>query len=475
MSTIAEIEKNINDARVIQRNDKGKFRFQNQKAMFTYRGHLNKEDVVNFFTKLNKNESPKFIRIAHENGMNDPNTPYEHSHVVVDFGNILQTTNARKFDMDVDGVKIHPHIQALSTKRHWENSMNYLAKEDPDNADLMSDTVEQALRGISGCKTLNEAYAKNMKMKGGKLDFSSALGIKTIYEGIKEKRTIKCIPPSYPWAKELYDEITKNKGDNRKIIWYVDYIGNSGKTQFERYMSVDDKTGDDWFCVKDMGNESNASTIIKNALDNGWTGKGIIIDLPRTVSDAQSRIYQYLESIRDGHVTATKYQGGNEYYDIDYVIVFANWMPIFNKMSTDRWDIRLINSKKECIKLTLGEARRINEEHEDEDEEYVEPFKEKLMENRLKKGLKILNTVDTMVLPPNVIYDLDMNDVSSLYHMMKIMRNDEIKNDDANIRVKTCMKIISEEKNSLKKLENWELEQAIKVLEGALKSKEYGL
>lgn len=336
----------------------GKFKFQNQKAMFTYKTHIDKEVIMNFFNNVRKSPC-KFIRSAHENGTNDPLTPYEHTHVLVDFGGRYQTTNVRKFDIVVDDESIHPNIKKVTTKRHWENSLNYIAKEDPDNADLKAKSVSVQLNALSGCKDIGEALRENVGLKNGKVDYSQVLGIKTAFELLKERPTASYREPTNEWAIKLDEEIKNNKGNPRKVIWYTDYVGNSGKTEFQRYLQCCEETSNDWYCVTDMGSSKDASTIIMNAIDKGWSGKGLILDLPRTVEGHGSRIYQYLEDCLNGHVTATKYQGGNIFYDPQWIIVFANWMPVIDAMSLDRWDIRLIDENKCCSKISVNEAREL--------------------------------------------------------------------------------------------------------------------
>ena len=80
------------------------FRFQNQKVLLTYRTHISKEVIEMVMNMVSKGKL-KACYIAHENGTSDPVTPYEHTHVVADFGRVIQSKNSRFLDV----LNIHPH------------------------------------------------------------------------------------------------------------------------------------------------------------------------------------------------------------------------------------------------------------------------------------------------------------------------------------------------------------------------------
>lgn len=108
---------------------KGKRFINHQKILLTYSTHLDKTAFITYFTT--KWPSISFIRIAHENG--DSINPYPHSHVLINFEKIIQSSNARIYDF----LGIHPHIKAVLNKTHWCRCVQYLTKEDPANSDLI--------------------------------------------------------------------------------------------------------------------------------------------------------------------------------------------------------------------------------------------------------------------------------------------------------------------------------------------------
>jgi len=139
-----------------------------------------------------------------------------------------------------------------------------------------------------------------------------------------------------PWQLALMHELDGTP-DPRKIIWYVDEKGNSGKTFMSRFLHAN----------------HDASVLGGKSKDMfyAYQNEGIIIfDLSRsTVNPEMGYIgrmdfdYEALESLKDGLIFNTKYESGSKYRPEDaHVVVFANGFPDESTMSEDRWDIRQI-------------------------------------------------------------------------------------------------------------------------------------
>jgi len=131
-----------------------KFVFANQKVLFTYKTHIDKKKITEFFNGLNNGEC-KFIRAAHETG--DENHNYDHTHILVDFGKKFQTKNVRLFDFE----DIHPHINTMKTITHFKNARAYLAKEDIANADL-KEPVLSVIERVWSHNTVQDAMINNV-------------------------------------------------------------------------------------------------------------------------------------------------------------------------------------------------------------------------------------------------------------------------------------------------------------------------
>lgn len=310
-----------------------KFKMANQKIMLTYRTHLNKTEYIEWFS--NQCMIPKFIRCAHENGINDPETPYEHTHVLIDFGKAVQYTNPRKFDY----LEIHPHIQIVGKQPHWDNSIIYIAKEDPENADLLIKKTTLA-DAIWSANTIGEVLQRFAYKP------SDAPGLIVMFNNKPQNDNNKYLIPEenfYPWQIDILNILKKTPND-RNVYWIYDKKGKTGKSKLSKHLISLNK---DTYKVSNTGGIRDFSTIISNALASGWTGRNFIIDLPRKAEAYD--ISPQIEDIKNGCITSTKYSGKTEIFDTPHVIIFANFLPIIGELSLDRWKIKIIDNKTKAF------------------------------------------------------------------------------------------------------------------------------
>ena len=127
------------------------------------------------------------------------------------------------------------------------------------------------------------------------------------------------------WQLRLIEELQK-PADPRKVIWYVDDVGNSGKTFLTKYLLTEGKC---------MRYENGKSADVKFA----YNGQEIIVfDLSRSQETHVN--YEVIESIKNGVVFSTKYVSEMKVFKTPHVVIMANFGPDQSKMSQDRWDIR---------------------------------------------------------------------------------------------------------------------------------------
>lgn len=113
--------------------------------------------------------------------------------------------------------------------------------------------------------------------------------------------------------------------DPRKIHWYYDDEGNTGKSWFTRYL----------IAMRGAQRFSNAkSADIAYALDNP---KIVVFDFSR--SQQEHINYSIIEDIKNGVVFSPKYESCTKMFRSPHVICFANWICDGSKMSADRWDV----------------------------------------------------------------------------------------------------------------------------------------
>jgi len=339
------------------------WRFNAQRVLLTYRTHINKQDFTTWLVDL----VPVKIntcRIAHEAPNNDKKvdfkgeeiTPYEHTHVVIEFSTRLDTKNVRYFDYRIpEGItllskdgeilnSIHPNIVTLGSAKALRDALVYIAKEDPENADLLrqEEPKKSAFKRVAECATIQEALDKVAGCDPGK-----ASGVISLWNYVNQEITLdESDIPNHVWQKWLMSKTAERitPEAKRNIIWICDFTGNTGKTQLARYLMI--KYPSQWFCSEDLGTSRDGATVISNALSSGWTQHGMIVDLPRSAEN-HGRIYAYLESIKNGMVTTQKYSGRTFIFNQPYIVVFANWLPQFYRLSRDRWDVHILRKNDE--------------------------------------------------------------------------------------------------------------------------------
>lgn len=311
------------------------FRLQSPRIMLTYKGWLPK---IDFLSWINRKKETKFARVAHEKA--DEEASYEHSHVLLEFKTKPNWKDPRVLDFSIDGVIVHPHIKLVSSKTHWTRCLKYLSKEDPENSDLKQKETVMTL--ISSAPSLQAAM--EIVIEKNPENWKSAQAIKTLWEASCSRP----LPnfnwkPSQPWQLEIaqWVEETPQQQDFRTIYWIFDRKGNTGKTQMAKWWMT--QHPDCWLMVKDMGLSRDAASIVEGAIQRGWNSHGLVVDLPRQAERSQKRIYQWLEEVKDGVVTTTKYRGATTIFKTPHMVVFANWPPIVRALSMDRWEILEIN------------------------------------------------------------------------------------------------------------------------------------
>lgn len=318
------------DLDLAEPDQKGKFRLalKKGKLILTYKTHLPKDLFKQWL--LQKGKQCK-CWVAHENA--DQSNPYEHSHVLIMYDENIDTANARYFDFN----EIHPNIKKIVTKTHLTNVFKYMCKEDKSLESEMMLLAQQhsvsIFDRVSECATVQDA----LRMAETP---NEAMGLLTMFNH-RGMRPINVLPPKWDWQVELDNEL-KDDPNNRNIIWYYDPEGNSGKTQLLKYEMV--TYPQDVYAVSQFGGARDAATIIKGAIAGGWNAQAFIVNLVRSAETKS--IYEPLEMIKDGFITATKYEGGSVIFPEPHVVVFANFLPEIFAMSLDRWEIRIMDKVK---------------------------------------------------------------------------------------------------------------------------------
>jgi len=111
-----------------------------------------------------------------------------------------------------------------------------------------------------------------------------------------------------------------------------------------------DNFGNDWVYFNEVGSSSDFGQNIKNCVDAGWNGNGLILDLPRSFVKT-TELYKALEGVVDGRITTTKYTGGIIQIGSPSIWVFANSPPDLKSVSLDRWRILEVMRRGKGVRL----------------------------------------------------------------------------------------------------------------------------
>ncbi len=131
----------------------------------------------------------------------------------------------------------------------------------------------------------------------------------------------------YEWESQVENYIL-TEPDDRKIYWIVSKNGCLGKSTFCKYLAYHHRAV---ICGK--GNYADIMNIMFNA--NMDESSLVVFDLPRNNGNKIS--YSALEAIKNGLICNTKYETGSKLFNPPHIVVFANAVPEWDKMSEDRF------------------------------------------------------------------------------------------------------------------------------------------
>lgn len=155
---------------------------------------------------------------------------------------------------------------------------------------------------------------------------------------IKVPREVKFPPMDKAWEKEIL-ELIKEEPDDRSIYWYWSAAGNIGKTTFTKYLCI--KHGACLLAGKGADVRNGALTWKK---DTGAYPELCVFPIPRSFN-AEYLSYEAIENVKDALFYSGKYEGGTVADPCPHLLVFANFPPDEEKLSSDRWQVRNIDEE----------------------------------------------------------------------------------------------------------------------------------
>lgn len=141
--------------------------------------------------------------------------------------------------------------------------------------------------------------------------------------------------PLRKWQAGLW-KFLSYKPDDRHILFVVDRTGNCGKSYFCRYYK---SVYPDTTQIFSPAKGADLAHAYKT------TNRVVFFDVPRSRCDSQLFPYNFLEGVKNGSVFCSKYESREKEFDPAHLVVFMNEMPLLDKLSVDRYLIRILTAK----------------------------------------------------------------------------------------------------------------------------------
>lgn len=283
------------------------------------------------------NEKIKLVReikcIPDDGSTKEVEVSIPHSHVIADFGKALNI-RAKKLRIKTHLIKnfykdgavvvktleiqrIKPIVRSFKSSKQYKEVLDNIVKAHRHTVDVEKESIIES------------------KKEEKKLSFSWA-----------KKKKIITYKDLYVWQKELINFLLSTAPDDRKVTWYYDTNGNKGKTTVANFLKRN--LPDDVFLFNGLsGSINDCVYILKKAIDDGWTQRCLIINIPR--SEGQSKVvYKLIEMVKDRKLISGKYKSEIIELEVDcHVVVMSNFLPEKSELSADRWSIKTMSGDRE--------------------------------------------------------------------------------------------------------------------------------
>lgn len=232
------------------------------------------------------------------------------------------------------GIKFWKDLLPEGHRMHFEGArgndiqnMEYCSKEGPykewgtpsGNTNKWSEIIQLASHGDT--ETLMESYPEEYV----KHKFQIA---QIMRDAECKSRADKTIPVLRDWQQRVLDML-HNQTD-RHILFVVDIKGGKGKSTLAQHLLSKEHT---WGCqggkIADLMHSYHKKATIA------------VFDMARC-NNPDYYPWNFMENIKNGWFTSTKYQGGFHQFTPPKIVVFMNQDPPRDKLSEDRYQVLFI-------------------------------------------------------------------------------------------------------------------------------------
>lgn len=190
----------------------------------------------------------------------------------------------------------------------------------------IKDIIPNAHIEICRNKKASIKYCQKEETRTGKV-YKNLIEEDEIIDPLEGKQLFK-------FQKDILN-IIEAKPSKRKIFWFWEHDGCTGKTSIAKSICIKDKTA---MYLSGKGND-----ILYAVSCQKTKPKVILYDIPRSIGDYIS--YNALEKLKDGIFFSGKYESKQVVMNTPTIICFSNSPPDKSKLSQDRWIIREIKTE----------------------------------------------------------------------------------------------------------------------------------
>lgn len=300
-------------------------RFNGKRLHLTYPGKQDKQKLYDFINGLYPIEK---FSCCHEMYTDPGNEEAWHTHCAVWFKDRVNIVNMRRFDIAHEDDPLgyyHPNWRPVNTGVHWNNVVNYHKKEDADPMQI-------------GCDSALTAAELRDRILGARNMVNVLQDDELCAEVYKKPKFVEIVlqnPPAEalplpnhvlrPWQVSTM-LVPAVPADSRSVYWVSGPTGCEGKSYLADMLERDHSA-----IVMQEGSKLDLAFI--------YNREPLVVFNYGMGTDQSKVPYTFMEDLKDGRVFSRKYIPITKRFVPPHVIVFANFLPDFDKLARDRWRI----------------------------------------------------------------------------------------------------------------------------------------
>ncbi len=221
-------------------------------------------------------------------------------------------------------------IRDVERVRNIKQSIRYVTKEDPNSLINGFDKSFGSVLYKAGLYSRyhnkvnwSDPVAASVSLSDRKI-FEAYVTVENLFKSKVELTQKFHDSVLLPWQSVIVNQVFQTIGDDRKVIWVHDSLGNSGKTFLASYLTV-------------MHKGITFSNTQEKDVAYAYNSEPIVIfDFSRSTS-LDNISFACIEQLKNGTLFSNKYESTVKIFKPPAVICLSNTLPARDKLSIDRW------------------------------------------------------------------------------------------------------------------------------------------